>query len=50
MEELGIKVSGISKDTKYLVCDRPSSSSKFVYAEENDIQIINEEDFRKIIK
>ncbi len=45
----GIQVGSVSKSTKYLICNDPSSSSKTQKAEKLGIKIINEEEFYKIL-
>ena len=48
MEIHGIVKSGITKNTKYLVCNNPSNSNKFKKAKEYGIEVISEEDFNHL--
>lgn len=49
LRECGYEAGEISKDTKYLITDDPTSnSSKANFARKNNIQMISESDFRQL--
>jgi uncharacterized protein Smg (DUF494 family) len=44
----GYKLVDINKSCKYLICNKPSNSSKYQYAVKNNIPIVTEEEFNKL--
>jgi DNA ligase (NAD+) len=50
VEAKGVKVSGVSKNTKYLVTNEDSNTSKALTAKKLGVQVVTEDEFNQILE